>query len=144
MGKDGVGMPAALMLEEFGDMVSHAFDGEVPYQVGSSLETTQWRDVDVRLMLSDEAYAAQGYGNPRYPEFNAKWCAMCRAFSALGRQMTGLPIDFQIQQTSRANETFTGPRNALGVHATFRRQILCGISGDDGSRLIPNAEQTDG
>jgi hypothetical protein len=27
--------------------------------------------------------------------------------------MTGLPIDFQIQQQSRANDTYPGPRSAL-------------------------------
>ena len=37
------------------------------------------------------------------------------AFSALGREMTGLPIDFQIQQQSYANEKFEKSRNSLGM-----------------------------
>jgi hypothetical protein len=31
--------------------------------------------------------------------------------------MAGLPIDFQIQQQTRANEEYTGDRSALGVVA---------------------------
>ena len=30
--------------------------------------------------------------------------------------MTGLPIDFQIQRQSEANEKHDGPRSALGIH----------------------------
>ena len=37
-----VGMPAALMLHEFGSQVWHAF-GEPPYLVGSALRGKQWR-----------------------------------------------------------------------------------------------------
>lgn len=112
----GVGMPAALYLEEFGSQVWHAF-GTPPYLVGSALAGKGWRDVDVRLILDDEAYAALGLGDPApHKAFrNGKWVALCMAFSALGKQMTGLPIDFQIQQQSWANKTYDGPRSALGL-----------------------------
>lgn len=114
----GVGMPAYLLLQEFGSQVWAAF-GAPPYLVGSALDGKQWRDVDVRLILDDETYAAWGFGDPRpsYAYQNGKWVALCLAFSALGKQMTGLPIDFQIQQQSYANKTFDGPRSALGVIA---------------------------
>lgn len=113
----GVGMPAALLLQEFGSQVWAAF-GEPPYLVGSALQGKQWRDVDVRLILPDEQYAAM-FGEPDdlAQLTDGKWVAMCLAFSALGRQMTGLPIDFQIQQQTRANKTFDGPRSALGFLA---------------------------
>jgi hypothetical protein len=100
----GVGFPATLLLHEFGSQVWFAF-GDMPYHVGSSLvEKTGWRDVDVRLILNDEVYAAMGLGDPQQPHQNGKWVALCRAFTALGREMTGLPIDFQIQQLTYANE----------------------------------------
>ena len=51
----GVGMPAALLLDEFGSQVWSAF-GSPPYLVGSALAGKKWRDVDVRLILSDEEY----------------------------------------------------------------------------------------
>jgi hypothetical protein len=113
----GVGMPATLLLQEFGSQVWAAF-GTPPYHVGSSLtQKSGWRDVDVRLILDDEVYAALGLGKPNLPHRNAKWVALCLAFSALGQQMTGLPVDFQIQQQSRANEEYPGPRSALGIVA---------------------------
>jgi hypothetical protein len=112
----GVGFPAHILLQEFGSRVCDAFD-EIPYHVGSSLtEKAGWRDVDVRLMLDAERYAALGLGDPLYPHHNAKWVALCLAFTELGKAMTGLPIDFQIQQTEKANNDFPGQRrSSLGI-----------------------------
>lgn len=115
-------MPAALLLDNFGLLVYDAF-GELPYHVGSSLRQKRgWRDVDVRLILSDEAFIALGFGPPSLGSHeNPRWVAMVRAFSALGREMTGLPIDFQIQAQTAANERNVGqPRSCLGVHALVR------------------------
>jgi hypothetical protein len=112
-----VGMPATLLLQEFGSQVWHAF-GTPPYLVGSALAGKQWRDVDVRLILSDDEYAAMfgiESGLPSRAMRCGKWVALCLAFSALGRQLTGLPIDFQIQQETHANKTYDGPRSSLGV-----------------------------
>ena len=110
----GVGMPAALLLEEFGSQVWNAF-GEPPYLVGSALAGKDWRDVDVRLILDDEKYAAMELGDPEYTHHNAKWVSLCLAYSALGKALTGLPIDFQIQQTTYANNKFKESRSALGM-----------------------------
>ncbi len=111
----GVGMPASLQLNEFGSKIWDAFD-EVPYHVGSSLtEKKDWRDVDVRLILDDEEYERMGFGKPEECHHSGKWVALCLAFSLLGKEMTGLPIDFQIQQQTYANEKFKGRRSALGL-----------------------------
>jgi hypothetical protein len=118
-----VGMPAALYLEEFGAAVWDAF-GTNAYHVGSSLEGDRdYKDVDVRLILDDATYEAQGYGDPRDPHGNLKWRAMTMAFSALGQRMTGLPIDFQIQQQTLANKQSVGhPRSALGLSVRIARR----------------------
>jgi|WetSurMetagenome_2_1015567.scaffolds.fasta_scaffold419830_2 hypothetical protein len=111
------GMPQALMLNEFGSQVWSVF-GSPPYLVGSSLKTKQWRDIDVRLILSDEDYEKWGFGAPTEAHINSKWVALCLAFSALGKSMTGLPVDFQIQQSSFAHSKFPSPehpRSALGI-----------------------------
>lgn len=101
----GVGMPEWLKLNQFGRVVWEAFD-EVPYLVGSAALGKRWRDVDVRLILSDDAFASQ-VGNLRRPRcLNLRWNALCLAFAALGRDMTGLPIDFQIDQQTQANEDY--------------------------------------
>lgn len=110
-----VGMPQSLFLLEFGQKIADAF-GEIPYQVGSSLISKKWRDVDIRLILSDEDYEKMDLGDPKYPWHNAKWQSLILAYSALGGKMTGLPIDFQIQQRTYANEKFKGSRNAIFDH----------------------------
>lgn len=109
-----VGMPQALLLDEFGHQIWAAF-GDCPYLVGSALERKGWRDVDVRLILSDEEYERLDLGDPTHQHQNAKWVSFILAYSALGKAMTGLPIDFQIQQQSLANEKYKGLRSALGL-----------------------------
>ena len=102
----GVGMPQWILLNRFGKLVKDAF-GEYPYLVGSAVEGKQWRDVDVRLILEDDVYAAM-FGSPKDEATNKKWLALCLAFALLGKEMTGLPIDFQIQQQSDANAKYPG------------------------------------
>lgn len=106
----GVGMPACILLDEFGGHIRNVFDA-TPYLVGSSLEGKRWRDVDVRLILADEAFDAWGFGAPSFQ--SARRISLELAFSVLAMQMTGLPVDFQIQQRSDANARFPGRRSAL-------------------------------
>ena len=123
----GVGMPADLWLNEFGSLVWSAF-GKPPYHVGSSLANKDgWRDVDVRVMLDDEEWVRWGFSADQHTvdsHQDPKWVAICLAFSALGRQMTGLPIDFQVQRVDDANEKFPHPRSALGI-IPLRRAPHC-------------------
>ena len=117
----GVGMPQQILLHQFGKLIFDAF-GEWPYHVGSSVfDKAGWRDVDVRVMLDDAEYERVVGGPPVNPPLNNKrWCALCLAFSIVGREMTGLPIDFQIQQTTEANRLYGDkPRSALILCAEF-------------------------
>ena len=116
----GIGMPTTLLLQEYGRALFDVF-GEVPYHVGSSLNGATWRDVDVRVMLDKEQYASMGFGDPEHSHENAKWCGYALAFSLLGQKMTGLPIDFQIQETEHANRLYSTNRSALIV-GILRRQ----------------------
>lgn len=103
----GVGMPHWYYLHLFGRVVNDAF-GDFPFLVGSSTLGKSWRDVDVRLMLCDDKYEAL-IGKWKQPEgANRKWQAFNMAFSELGLRMTGLPIDFQIQQATWANKVYGG------------------------------------
>lgn len=93
--------------------MAEAFGG-TPYLVGTAQEPRvdgkQPRDVDVRLILEDK-----------------KWARLHKAIGAPGiaflgvttgqylATLTGLPIDFQIQQRATANERHGGKqRNPLG------------------------------
>lgn len=110
----GIGMPQYLYLEQFGRVVRNVF-GRPPFHVGSSLFGKEWRDVDVRLILPDDEFA-QWCGPLTKPRcINEQWNGLCIAFAALGSHMTGLPIDFQIDQMSAANVEYPFPRSALGV-----------------------------
>lgn len=100
----GVGMPHALYLDIFGRIVHGAF-GEYPYLVGSATSGKQWRDVDVRLILGDEDYARL-IGDVQHEAANPRWQSFNLAYASLGKQLTGLPIDFQIQQRTDANTKF--------------------------------------
>lgn len=92
----GVGMPAWLKLHDFARMAHSAFGGRVVL-VGSALRTKRPRDVDIRAELLDSEYAAR---IGRIHDCNLPgtgWAAHCRAWSALGRELVGRPIDFQVQ-----------------------------------------------
>ena len=104
-------MPAGIWLNKFGVIVADYF-GHTPYHVGSSLKTKDWRDVDVRLILPDDEFEALFGKVGNY--CNPKFAAITLAFCALAKEMTGLPVDFQIQSQSHANEAYGGGwRSAL-------------------------------
>jgi hypothetical protein len=110
----GVGMPALLHLDVFGREIEEAF-GHLPYLVGSAARGKEWRDVDVRLMLPDDEFDALFPKHTRPDQTDGRWALICAAISELGRVRTGLPIDFQIQRTTEANELYEGVRHALGL-----------------------------
>lgn len=107
------GMPAGIWLQKYGTIITDYF-GHVPYHVGSSLKTKEWRDVDVRLIMPDDEFTAL-FGTNQSSTCNPKLAAVTLAFAALGKEMTGLPIDFQIQPQTWANEHYGHPhwRSAL-------------------------------
>lgn len=109
----GVGQPDSYLLKLFGMEVRQAF-GQTAYQVGSSLTQKRgWRDVDVRLILDDDEYTAY-FGDPLTKDHNGlRLMSWNLAWSMLGRHMTRLPIDFQFQSLTLANEEFGGVRSAL-------------------------------
>lgn len=122
--KIGTGMPATTLLEAFGQWLREAF-GASAYHVGSSIHGKQWRDVDVRLMLPDDEFAALFPGYQFAHQRDAKWALLCAALSELGKRLTGLPIDFQIQSVTEANKLYPGPRNPLDLftHASAQAEI---------------------
>lgn len=86
------------------------------YLVGSALTDAAHRDVDVRVILPDEEFDRR-FGDSR--EF---WSIVCRGIAAHLTKVTGLPIDFQIQRETEANEKFPDPgkRNPLGIPSSAR------------------------
>lgn len=117
-----VGAPACFVLEIACQQLHRAYDHPDYhmgiYLVGSALERPDWRDVDVRMILQDEyfeqlfpsAVVAQGAW-----EFDPRWMILTVAVSDWLRKQTGLPIDFQFQPMTHANERHKKRRNALGL-----------------------------
>ena len=117
----GVGSPAILKLENFGAWLWKAFDTPA-YLVGSAAKGKQWRDVDIRMCLSDEAFNEMfgelGFHSPKFG-------LLCSAISLLGKEMTGLPIDFQFQSyhTFQSYPRTDHNRHALGVFYLLDRKV---------------------
>lgn len=111
-------MPAMLRLDAFAARIHDAF-GHVPYLVGSATQGKQWRDVDVRLILPDEEFTALFPAHRSPHRLDLRWALLCDALSALAGEMTGLPVDFQVQQQTAVNESFAGKaRVPLGLRLT--------------------------
>ena len=79
------------------------------YLVGSVERGEEFRDVDVRAIMPDEQFDRLFAHSPDL------WGAFCFGWTGHLRAETGLPIDFQVQRMTEANEKHAGgPRNALG------------------------------
>lgn len=88
------------------------------YLVGSVLKRADWRDVDIRAIISDEAFDQRFPAVDKHGE-NAEWKMICIAISHYLSSVTGLPVDFQIQRQTQANATYPHAsghfRNAIGL-----------------------------
>lgn len=92
--------------------IVEAFDSH-PYLVGSARHRPDWRDVDVRSILPDDEFDAIFTGREML------WSVVCLAISVYLSEATGLPVDYQIQRRTEANEKYpgAGERSALGFRA---------------------------
>lgn len=68
--------------------------------VGSATERTDYRDVDVRMMLPPAAYDALFGKVQLRARYSPLWTLLHVAISEYLRKRTGLPVDFQIQRDS--------------------------------------------
>ena len=88
------------------------------YLVGSAMTRKDWRDVDVRHIIGDDEF------EDRFGEFIEPYDRnhFLRAFN-LGvsewmRARCHLPVDYQVQPITKANELYPSPdnpRNGLGL-----------------------------
>lgn len=118
-----VGAPAIFLLERECQHINAAFGGFGCYLVGSSIERPDWRDVDVRFILEDDAFSRLfPDALPNHWEFDPRWLLLTSCISAHLARATGLPIDFQFQPQTHANERHNKPRHPLGFRmAKFKR-----------------------
>ena len=94
------------LLDQWGRQLHEAF-GEMPYLVGSAERgDVNYRDVDIRMLdplkLGNRPLARR---------------TLNVAVSLWGRQVTGLPIDFQFQVASEFHEYDGQRRNPMGTRS---------------------------
>lgn len=91
--------------------ITEAF-GEPPYLVGSVTEHSQFRDVDLRLILDDADFDRWFIGRVML------WSLVCMAIGQHLSSLTGLPVDFQIQRMTEANAKYPdGARSPMGMRS---------------------------
>lgn len=89
------------LLDQWGRQLWEAF-GDTPYLVGSVQRAEQeWRDVDIRMVVPFDV------GPLALRTINV-------AITLWGRQVTGLPIDFQFQTTDEFHSFDNESRNPMG------------------------------
>lgn len=110
-----IGAPAVLRLNHAVLIVARAFDS-TPFLVGSALERRDYRDVDVRVILDDAEFDRLFPDAPPATHMHPLWSLLCAAISDWLAAATGLPVDFQVQRQTDANDQYPGPRSALGIY----------------------------
>lgn len=116
-----IGAPACFSLEMACSHIRAAFvsddDPGGIYVVGSCLERQDWGDIDVRLIMSDEAFErlfpSASLLNAAW-EHDPRWVLMVTTIAQWMSSQTGLPIDFQFQPATFANERHLKARQPVG------------------------------
>lgn len=102
------------LLDDWGKALRNAFPQAFgAYLVGSAMTRVDPRDIDVRIILPDDVFASLAAAiQPR---------RLNLMLTLWGRQVTGLPIDCQVQPQELANRLYPSaqhPRNPLGLRDT--------------------------
>lgn len=111
-----VGVPAIFELNLACHLLVRGF-GHTIYLVGSALDRPDWRDVDLVMIMSDEAFAAEfpcSGLNGGHWELDPKWLVMTCAISKWLAEKSGVLVDFKFQPRTWANERHKGRRSAMG------------------------------
>ena len=104
-----IGPHDIFLLDQWGRQLREAF-GETPYLVGSVARAEdQWRDVDVRMLVPSRLRRTV-----LRPSEMLAVRTVNVALSLWGRQVTGLPIDFQMQEAAEFHSYDDEIRNPLG------------------------------
>lgn len=108
-----IGWPQNGQLDHAMMIVCRAFE-EQAWQVGSSTKGTDYRDVDVRIIMDDAKFNAL-FGDWNATTWQPFWSLVCTSISVYLRQVTGLPVDFQIQRRSNVKDAdWDEPRSTCG------------------------------
>lgn len=117
-----VGAPQVFYLNQACRTINDSFDGFGCFLVGSSLVKRDWRDVDVRFIMDDGEFDLMFPNSAGKAEgswvYDAKWSLLCAALAEWLSKVSGLPVDFQFQRQTQANEKYPSrehSRSAIGL-----------------------------
>lgn len=91
-------------LDHWCHVLSLAMLGATPHLVGSVLERADYRDVDVRVIVTDKVAKRLPMRRLDLNMLLSRW----------GQEQTGLPIDCQVQSVTEAAGFDDRPRNPRG------------------------------
>lgn len=97
------------ILLDFAALVEQMFKGEAVFHVGSSFRANKaegYRDIDLRVIMEPRKFARLR----RIVDVDR----LNLAVSVWGQKITGLPIDFQVQNRTYVNKRHSGYRNNIG------------------------------
>lgn len=104
-----------MLLDQWGRQLYEAFNA-MPYLVGSAGRgEDQWRDVDVRILLPEGAAWLGEVEGLTDAIASLRLRVVNLSISLWGRQVTGLPIDFQFQPDAEFHSYDGQYRAALGI-----------------------------
>lgn len=116
-----VGAPGIFSLELACQTVCEAFGDYGCFLVGSALDRPDWRDVDVRFIMPDaDFFALFPHAHDCVWEQDPRWLLLTVSISERLSKLTGLPIDFQFQPQTHANERHDKPRHSIGMKIARR------------------------
>ena len=85
------------------------------YLVGSAIRRSDPRDIDIRVILSDEAFEAR-YGSVQdwmaqgesgqWGEIRQRWAEECETITEQARRQLGIEIDFRIEPQSEVDRRY--------------------------------------
>ena len=115
----GLGHPDRCLLSLACESVARAFDEPI-FWVGSSRRIREYRDVDVRVILSEDRFM-ELFKEAAPNTCNPLWSLMCAGISLQLRSATGgMPVDFQIQSWGSLRDSEArGERELLAPHNQF-------------------------
>jgi hypothetical protein len=111
-----------VILDHWGRQLYDAFNAR-PYLVGSVARAAKdWRDVDVRILLPDDAGWLIEFPDMEGAIQSIRLRTINMAVTLWGRRVTGLPIDFQFQPESEWRSYGDERRAALGISLKYTAQ----------------------
>ena len=108
-----VRVPNLFILEKECYLLRQAM-GAMCYLVGSALTTDNYNDVDIRMIMSDEAYEKL-FGDSTC-EQSLFWNVLCTLISRDLSEKSHEKVDFQIQSMEHANKRHAYSRQPMGMY----------------------------